>query len=313
MSSIILSILHLLRGLPPGDLASARRERAMEHLAAWLQEKAGQPKVWFCTRDDFASRLTEIIQNPNRLVQGSFDWCQYATALHILLLRLPDKVAAFATSVYDTGSGDLGGLHASVDSNLMNFDIAAYAAQAPGATKFPIGTDRCIFRSADWILLGTLIDTDNSAIDYEGPLDDYGARVPVTGDNSIGVLRKTGFFESVEKLQIPASMTAAQLRDRFNAERTDVLLAGSFDFFTLGTVSGGGHAASLVAPAELDGSQLKLRWWSFGDTLDHPEEVRESAQQITQVDQNLTFTATVSVATLRGLRFVALAKLKDSL
>ena len=83
---------------PPTDRLGA----ATAHLSSWLTEKAGDEPCWFCTRDAFASRLNEILRAPNRLNQGSYDFCMPAAFLNCALRRFPERVAQFATSVYDS-------------------------------------------------------------------------------------------------------------------------------------------------------------------------------------------------------------------
>ncbi len=310
MIPVIDAILALLRGEVPDPVAE-RRRRAVDLVAEWKLSKAGDPPVWFCSRGDFAARLTQILEDPKRVVQGSYDWCTIATPLHCFLRRVPDLVARYAISVYDTGEGELGDLSTSVDSNLVRFDLPRYARGELPDHPLPGARTSVVHRSADWILMAAILDTINDAFDFEGPLDDYGAAPPITVAGARDAFEACGFYESITELTIPASMTAAQLVAHLNGERTDVLLVGDMSFFTLGLVNGG-HIAPLSGPAEEDGGGVKLRWWSFGDTLDAPAEISK-APDLATLHEGYTFSSTVPVSTLRGMRAVILAKARADL
>jgi hypothetical protein len=82
-------------------------------------------------------------------------------------------------------------------------------------------------------------------------------------------------------------------------------------FFTLGQTNGG-HIAPLVGPVEVDNGGLKMSWFSFGDMLEVPSEMTKFPELMT-MHQGFTFSTTASMAQIRGMRAVILAKARPDL
>jgi hypothetical protein len=257
---------------PPADRLGA----AKAHVNSWVTVNAGQPPRWFCSRADFATRLGEIVAAPNRLTQGSWDFCIPAAVLNCWLRRFPELVAQFATSVYDTGGGALGDIETSAPEALKSFHLPTYAA---GTMKDkPLPAKRrgrpATYRAADWILLAALHNYWSS--DFVGSLDSRGATGPTSADaveewfDDIGRL-----YEDVDEHDVDRAEPAEQVRNRMSGAGTDVVLVGDMFFLSKGLFGSSitmphtqGHAVALAsAPEVVGGGKLRLRWFSWGDGI----------------------------------------------
>jgi hypothetical protein len=139
-------------------------------------------------RTQVADRLTQIVSEPRVIAQGSLNLCGPAAFFNIVALRHPLAVAEAATSLFDTGSANIGGLHIEPSSALTSADYAAMVTlMVHGITP-----------QADWMLLGALRNTTNVFWQpaWRGDPDQElaGATRP---EELASWLRSTGLFTSV--------------------------------------------------------------------------------------------------------------------
>jgi hypothetical protein len=107
---------------------------------------------WKCLdRSQVADRLEEIIRDPRSIRQGSLNLCGPAAFFVVLTSRHPVAVANAATTLFDKGAADLGGLHLAPTSDLVT---ANYASMVPKMTDG-------VTTQAEWMLLGALRNTTN--------------------------------------------------------------------------------------------------------------------------------------------------------
>lgn len=103
-------------------------------------------------RSGVADRLEEIVRDPRTIKQGKLNLCGPAAFFAIVTARHPLAVAQAATTLFDTGACDLGGLHIAPKSDLLSVSYADMLAKMPGDNAAP---------QADWMLLGALRNTTN--------------------------------------------------------------------------------------------------------------------------------------------------------
>ena len=139
-------------------------------------------------RGQVADRLETILRDPRQIFQGSLNLCGPAAFFNIVASRHPLAVAQAATSLFDTGVADLGGLHIAPKSDLTSTD---YNAMLP---KMKFGTTPM----AEWMLLGALRNTTNVfwQPDWKGDPDQELAGL-TRPEEVAGWLTSTGFFSSV--------------------------------------------------------------------------------------------------------------------
>lgn len=104
-------------------------------------------------RSDVADRLEAILKDPRSINQGSLNLCGPAAFFNIVTARHPVAVARCATSLFDTGAGDLGGLHLAPNSALVSANY--------GDMLTRMQTAGSVAAQADWMLLGSLRNTTN--------------------------------------------------------------------------------------------------------------------------------------------------------
>jgi hypothetical protein len=102
-------------------------------------------------RSQVADRLETILKDPRQINQGSLNLCGPAAFFNIVTGRHPVAVARCATSLFDTGVGDLGGLHFAPNSALVTTNYADMLSRMQTAGS--------VAAQADWMLLGSLRNT----------------------------------------------------------------------------------------------------------------------------------------------------------
>lgn len=270
LQTVVMQIATLLTGQTPAD--EADRESARMHVREWLE--AAPAEKWHCKPADFAGRLSELITRPHLLYQGSYGWCGPAAYLNLMLRRSPFTVARYATALYDTGKASLRALSVDVSggfpayNNLMSFDLPKYAREWAEDHN---GSELA-YKHADWIMLAALRDYGNDLVDFEGPKDDYGASAPVTDSEYVTFLEDTGIYSSVDVVRFSAGDSANSIVTAIGAAPdADVILVGQMSYFSQGQVLFGRHAASLVSPIEVEGSELHFSYWSWGVNLNNAD------------------------------------------
>lgn len=240
---------------PVETLAAGKAE-----LSAWLNS-GGEPR-WFVSRQDFAARFGQLLDNPSRVLQGTYPWCAPAAFLVCMLRRFPVTTTLFATGIYDRGEGSLGEYNIDVSSELKGFDLPKYATEQP----YPRGRTRpVVYRSTDWILLAALID-GLSVFDFDGRLDDPSVDGPAREAAIGSQFEKTGLYATVNSRNV-RGLPVDDFIATVNDPKTDVLLNQQVSFFVRDTISSRvGHVVAVLPPAEkLPDGRVKVSWATYGD------------------------------------------------
>ncbi|MBI3107064.1 MAG: hypothetical protein HYY95_16105 [Candidatus Rokubacteria bacterium] len=265
----VIPLTRLLLGATPPS--SDRQRAAIDLVDVWLRDRGSEPVRWFCPRAEFGSRLKQLVLEPWRLRQGSFGWCLPAAFLNAQFRRFPETVARFGVSLYDTGAGTLGSMSIEVPAELYAFDLPTYVRGELASAPLPPGRTRpIVFTHTDWILLGAVQDESNDVIDYEGPINDTGASPNITQGSCAELFEGTGLYTEVKSIGFAASETPASALAKLGpSEKTDIVLFGRFSFFTTALESPVGglnaHAVALVNQPVLEGGEMKLCFFSWGD------------------------------------------------
>ncbi len=94
---------------PPVIPLEQRRTTRKNAIETWLRV-ADRHTCCGLAPDKLAERLRALVDQPQTLRQGGYNWCLPATFLHSVLRRVPDLVAQFGMDLYSKGGGELGGI-----------------------------------------------------------------------------------------------------------------------------------------------------------------------------------------------------------
>lgn len=218
-----------------------------------------------------ADRLEVILRTPRSITQGALNLCGPAAFFNIVVARHPVAVAQAATALFDTGAGDIGGLHLQPKSDLVSVAYADMLGK--------MGTN--VAPQADWLLLGALRNTTEVwwQPDWKGNPDQELAGM-TRPEELAGWLRSTGFFATVsdngkwasnpgipnaEKLQLTAGTDNALL---INANLLAAAGQGTFDnTFILSAFPN--HWVVLLSEVVADVTKQAetLSVWTWGQSL----------------------------------------------
>lgn len=139
-------------------------------------------------RTQVADRLEAILRSPRSITQGALNLCGPAAFFNIVTSRHPCAVARAATALFDTGAGDIGGLHLQPKSDLVAVNYTDMLGR--------MGTN--VAPQTDWMLLGALRNTTEVwwQPDWKGNPDQELAGMTRPGELA-GWFRSTGFFATV--------------------------------------------------------------------------------------------------------------------
>lgn len=139
-------------------------------------------------RTQIADRLDAILRDPRSITQGKLNLCGPAAFFNIVAARHPLAVARAATTLFDTGACDLGGLHLEPKSDLVS---VSYADMRDKMTDD-------VAPQADWMLLGALRNTTEVfwQPDWRGNPDQELAGM-TRPEELASWFRSTGFFATV--------------------------------------------------------------------------------------------------------------------
>lgn len=99
-------------------------------------------------REDVADRLIDLINEPRAIQQGALNLCGPAALICMWNGRDPVGFANYATDLYDAGTGYIGSLEISPDSDILDIDFNAISGKANTW-------------SADWMVLGAIRNSLN--------------------------------------------------------------------------------------------------------------------------------------------------------
>jgi len=140
-------------------------------------------------RTQVADRLETILRTPRSITQGALNLCGPAAFFTIVASRHPVAIAQAATALFDTGAGDIGGLHLQPKSDLVSVNYADMLSK--------MGTN--VAPQADWMLLGSLRNTTEVwwQPDWKGNPDQEVAGM-TRPEELASWFRSTGFFARVD-------------------------------------------------------------------------------------------------------------------
>lgn len=136
-------------------------------------------------RENIADRLLALIETPRAIHQGHLNLCGPAALICIWAARDPLAFATFATDLYDSGTGYIGSLEVTPDSDLVEADFYEFS-------------DRADTWAADWMILGAIRNSLDVwwQPDWSGDPDQ--ALAGLTRPEELAEwLEATGLYESV--------------------------------------------------------------------------------------------------------------------
>ena len=253
LETVCIQVARVLAGGTPG-LPSPEVSAALARIDAW-RKTATQGK-WVPTPGEFGDRLSALVENPGVLDQtNQYSWCMPATFFYVMLKDFPGTAIDFALTLYGTGAASLGGLSVQPDVALMSFDFDAYRTGAyPTANPNATLTGNRV----DFMLIGAIVDSANTFIDFHGPIDDYGATPGASMSFIESLFARTGFAQTVEGTRLSREADVDRLVERSQSQR--IVLVGPVSSFGDGGLVD--HAAPLTAPITQDAGTYALRFWS---------------------------------------------------
>lgn len=253
LESVCLQVARVLAAATP-EHPSPKITAALARIDAW--KKAATQGKWVPKPGEFGDRLRALVANPGVLDQTShYPWCMPATFLYVMLKDFPGPATDFALTLYDTGAATLGGLAAQPDVSLMSFDFDAYRT---GDYKKAHPNVTLTGNRVDFMLLGAIVDSANTFIDFQGPIDDSGANPGVSMSFIESLFARTGFAQKVEGVKLSREADVDLLIERSQSQR--IVLVGPVSSFGDGLPVD--HAAPLTSPITQDAGTYKLRFWS---------------------------------------------------
>ncbi len=219
-------------------------------------------------RATVADSLTTIINNPRLINQSLLNLCGEASFFMVVTGRHPVAIARAATTLFDTGACDIGGLHIQPHADLMTANYAEAAKTATGATQ------------AVWMLLGAL---RNSKSVFWQPSWRGDPRQNFAGltrpEEVAGWFTQTGFFAKVvnqgnwvSPAGIPQAEGLQFFKGRDIVLLINAILIGSVDPSFLGKVVlkyFPNHFIVLLNEVVMDvkTNELNFNFWSWGQNF----------------------------------------------
>jgi hypothetical protein len=177
--------------------------------------------AWQLDRAATLNRLVALLRVPDRLHQRGLNACGPAVLFRMWLARDPVAVANFAIDVLRTGSSLIGSLPVAAGSALLAQDYIAVKAAADAVRPGDMP------ETADWMLLSTLRDAENDALDYlgePGTVRDKLAGMTLPGA-LVSWLKATSMYSSVEdRTNLVQTADRQALLDLVPAGNSDVPL-----------------------------------------------------------------------------------------
>ena len=171
--------LNLLGSPAPGTNPGSSKAQANVVVSAF-KSRSGNLK-FNVTRTAVASNLTDLINDPNKVVQGKLNLCGPAATVRTLLRRDPKLVADCVVQLVETGKGMFGRRNLEPDNDLRN---QTYQSSW--------GCD-----AAEWVLMSSMRDDENWWFDFEGTPDEDVSAATTPGEIE-DWLDEAGLYSSVE-------------------------------------------------------------------------------------------------------------------
>lgn len=208
-------------------------------------------------RTDVADRLIVLVNDPDKVNQGSIGVCGPAIFFNVWIEIDPLAFTKYAIDLYETGKANIGTLTVKAGSDLRQQD---YKVLRP-----KLNPD---VPPADWMIMSALRDSENGWFDFEGtPQEDFSGGT--SGGEVASWLRATQLFSSV------SDDTAPILGEDFNQARSlnptsnrKIILFIDTNMIESTRQKGKGkHFVSLRSRVtELPDGNVSFTYWTWGDS-----------------------------------------------
>lgn len=256
----IVDALAELLGLGSSGKPKARPDRAVDlpkavaKIAAFKTSSA--TSVWTnLDRADVADGLLTLVNDPDKVNQGSIGVCGPAVFFNIWIEADPIAFVDFAISMHHTGEARIGSLEVEAGSDLRAQDYKVLA-----------GKMNPVVPPADWMVMSALRDSENGFFDFEGtPQEDFSGGT--SGSEIASWLRATGLFKRV------ADDTATVLGEDFahaaklnpTANRKIVMFMDTNMILSARAKGKGRHFVTLRSKVtKLANDHVDFRYWTWG-------------------------------------------------
>ena len=253
--------LSTLLGLGVGGKPKARPDRTIDLPAAVakLTQFKGRTGGGAWTRLDraaVADRLVELVNDPDKLNQGSLGVCGAAAFFNVWIEADPLAFTNYAISLYETGKGQIGSLEVEAGSDLRAQD---YTALRP-----KLNPD---VPPADWMVMSALRDSENWVFDFEGtPAEDFSGGT--SGGEIASWLRATRLFSRVSDDTAPVlGEDLAQAKTLNPTANRKVILFVDTNMIDSTRAKGKSkHFVNLRSKVtEIAGGHVDFTYWTWGD------------------------------------------------
>jgi hypothetical protein len=230
----------------PGAVAKITQFKGRTGSGAWTK----------LDRAAVADRLIELVNDPDKLNQGSLGVCGAAAFFNVWIEADPLAFVAYATSLYDTGQGMIGSLEVEAGSDLRGQD---YAVLRP-----KLNPD---VPPADWMVMSALRDSENFIFDFEGtPQEDFSGGT--SGGEIASWLRATQLFSRVSDDTAPILGEDLAQAKTLNptANRKVILFIDTNMVDTTRAKGKSKHFVNLRSKvSQLANGNVDFTYWTWGD------------------------------------------------
>jgi hypothetical protein len=254
-------------------------EQARAHIAGFRERTTSSP--WKIDRGALASRLDELVRHPDRVRQDALNLCGPAALLRVWLAEDPLAVARFASSLYETGQARLGDIRIRPGrDSLLKHDYAAVKTRIEAA-RTPTILPFCPV--AEWMMMGSIRDSENGVIDFEGLPDEMlaGPSGLTTPGELDDWLRATGLYDT-PRAEANAFFTKALTHAKgLRPGARDVLLLLNSHMLTSVAIDGPAKAGDFLVNAfpnhwvvlntpitETTDGMIEFGCWTWGQDVD---------------------------------------------
>ncbi|MBW4463662.1 MAG: hypothetical protein KME47_25980 [Nodosilinea sp. WJT8-NPBG4] len=222
---------------------------------------------YYLDRQEIADRLQQLVENSRAITQGNLNLCGPAALICMWNGRDPLGFATFATDLYDTGTGYIGRLEVTPNSDLVEADFSKFS-------------DRANTWAADWMVLGALRNSPDVWWQPSWKGDPGQELAGLTRPEELAAwLEATGIYETVEneanwveEKGVPHALNLVQQDGRDIALLLHINLinyakGGAIDE-SLILSSFPNHFVVLISDVYLNPQQthVNLSLWTWGDT-----------------------------------------------
>ncbi|MHB8809573.1 MAG: helix-hairpin-helix domain-containing protein [Desulfobulbaceae bacterium] len=207
-------------------------------------------------RNDVADGLIILLNDPDKVNQGSIGVCGPAVFFNIWIAADPIAFARYAIAMHDNGEAAIGTLTVKAGSDLRAQDYKVLA-----------GKMNPVVPPADWMVMSALRDSENGWFDFEGtPQEDFSGGT--SGGEIASWFRATGLFKTVED-DTPPTLTTIDLEHakKLNptANRKVIMFMDTNMILAARAKGKGKHYVTLHSKVkELPNGNVDFTYWTWG-------------------------------------------------